>query len=136
MRRLLLAGGLTLALAGAGSAQSVTPQDDGPSPAEILSNLSKPLQAPEAPQGGKPGVKTDAAKKPEASARPEAARKSDAAAAKPGAPKSTTNSAADSLEQCLHDWDAATHMTRPEWARTCRRVVANRTRFLREQQGK
>ena len=136
MRRLLLAGGLALALAAAGSAQSISPQDDAPSPAEILSNLSKPLQVPEKTQGAEPGAKTDAAKKPEASAKPEAAKKSeksekseksDAAAAKP---------AADNLEQCLRDWDAGTHMTRREWARTCHRVVANRAKFQREQQGK
>jgi hypothetical protein len=42
----------------------------------------------------------------------------------------------DHLTQCLRDWDAATHMTRQEWARTCRRVVGNREQFLREQDGK
>ena len=26
------------------------------------------------------------------------------------------------MSQCLNDWDAATHMTKPEWARVCRRV--------------
>jgi hypothetical protein len=36
------------------------------------------------------------------------------------------------MAQCLNDWDAATHMTKPEWARVCRRVIDNRVKFLRE----
>ena len=32
--------------------------------------------------------------------------------------------------QCLNDWDAATHMTKPEWARVCKRVVDNRAKFM------
>src|SRR5262245_58090601 len=54
--------------------------------------------------------------------KPEAAKKPDASV--------------DPLAQCLRDWDAATHMTRQEWARTCRRVVSSRLKFLSEQQGK
>ena len=34
--------------------------------------------------------------------------------------------------QCLNDWDAATHMTKPEWARVCRRVIDNRVKFRLE----
>jgi hypothetical protein len=30
---------------------------------------------------------------------------------------------ADSLTTCLAMWDAATHMSRQEWARACRRVA-------------
>jgi hypothetical protein len=56
------------------------------------------------------------------------------ASAKPDAKK--TESSADYLAQCLRDWDAATHMTRQQWARTCRRVVSNRIKFMSEQQGK
>jgi hypothetical protein len=56
------------------------------------------------------------------------------AAAKPDPKK--TESSTDYLAQCLRDWDAGTHMTRQEWARTCRRVANNRTKFLSEQQGK
>lgn len=36
------------------------------------------------------------------------------------------------LAQCLRDWDAATHMTKPEWARVCRRVVDSRVKFRLE----
>jgi hypothetical protein len=32
----------------------------------------------------------------------------------------------------MKDWDSATHMTKQEWAITCRRVVDERTKFLRE----
>jgi hypothetical protein len=41
------------------------------------------------------------------------------------------DTAAD-LAQCIGDWDAATHMTKQEWAGTCKRVVANRAKFIRE----
>lgn len=34
--------------------------------------------------------------------------------------------------QCLSDWDAATHMTKPEWARVCRRVIDGRVKFMLE----
>ena len=40
------------------------------------------------------------------------------------------------FKQCLEDWDAATHMTKKEWERTCRRVVDARVKFLAEQRGK
>jgi hypothetical protein len=36
---------------------------------------------------------------------------------------------AEYLAQCLQDWEAATHMTKQEWARVCRRVVDNRAKF-------
>ena len=36
---------------------------------------------------------------------------------------------------CMKDWDAATHMTKEEWARTCRRVVKDRVEFFLEQGG-
>lgn len=38
--------------------------------------------------------------------------------------------------QCMADWDAATHMSKKEWERTCRRVALERTKFLLGQQGK
>jgi hypothetical protein len=44
-----------------------------------------------------------------------------------------SDNSAEYLAQCLRDWDAATHMTKQEWARTCRRVVENRAKFMREQ---
>ena len=40
---------------------------------------------------------------------------------------------ADYLAQCMRDWDAATHMTKQEWARTCERVVKGRIKFRLEQ---
>ena len=49
------------------------------------------------------------------------------------AEKKESDRGAEYLAQCLKDWDRGTHMTRQEWARTCRRVVSNRVRFLREQ---
>ena len=37
------------------------------------------------------------------------------------------------LAECMKDWDAATHMTKQEWARTCRRVAEGRVKFRLEQ---
>jgi hypothetical protein len=34
------------------------------------------------------------------------------------------------LARCLEDWERATHMTRKEWDVTCRRVAAEREKFL------
>jgi hypothetical protein len=39
---------------------------------------------------------------------------------------------AEWLRTCLADWDQATHMTKAEWRTTCRRVAAERGRFLVE----
>src|SRR5688572_21928647 len=110
MHRAILAGCLMLALASVASSQSVTPPDEAPSPMEILAAL-----APASPGAAKTDAKADAAKK--------------ASTAKAGERK------VDALAQCLRDWDAGTHMTRQEWARTCRRVVSNRAKFLSEQGG-
>jgi hypothetical protein len=107
MRRPLLAGCLIVALASIASGQSEQQVDETLPPASVV-----PPTAP--------------------AAKPDAAAKADAA--KPDAKKA--DSSADYLAQCLRDWDAATHMTRQEWARTCRRVVSNRVKFLSGQQGK
>lgn len=107
MLRPLLAGGLLLALASIASSESAT--DEALSPMEIISSMSP---APAASGGG------NAPKKVKAGGTPDAAPK------------------VDPLTQCLRDWDAATHMTRQEWARTCRRVVGNRAQFIRETDGK
>ena len=40
---------------------------------------------------------------------------------------------AEYLAQCLEEWDAATHMTKKEWARVCNRVVDNRAKFRLEE---
>ena len=50
----------------------------------------------------------------------------------PGDPKSrgqARDHGAKHLAYCMRDWDAATHMTKEEWARTCRRVVKDRFQF-------
>jgi len=46
-----------------------------------------------------------------------------ASSAAPVPPVSTTRSASqDSRAQCIAMWDAGTHMTRQEWAKTCARI--------------
>jgi hypothetical protein len=47
--------------------------------------------------------------------------------------KSDQELVAEALAQSLKDWDAATHMTKQEWARVCRRVVDNRAKYYREE---
>ena len=34
-------------------------------------------------------------------------------------------------DECIHDWDRQTHMTKKEWADTCQRVVDDRVKWLR-----
>src|SRR5262245_47810665 len=110
MHRPILACCLLLALGSVASGQSGTPPDEALSPMEILA----PAVAPP-PQSPGSNIKTDAAKKPDA--------------VKPSERK------VDYLAQCLGDWDTGTHMTRQEWARTCRRVVGARVQLLRDQKG-
>ena len=112
MLRPLLAGGLLLALASIASSETATSPDEALSPMELLAPAS--LKAAQPPAAG---AKTDAVKK-----------------AKAGASDAVDK--VDRLTQCLRDWDAATHMTRQEWARTCRRVVSDRAQFMRDQVGK
>ena len=113
MLRPLLAGGLLLALASIASSETATPPDEALSPMELLASAS--LKAAQPPAAG---AKTDAVKKAKAGGASDAVDK------------------VDRLTQCLRDWDAATHMTRQEWARTCRRVVSDRAQFMRDQVGK
>ena len=40
---------------------------------------------------------------------------------------------AEYLDACMKDWDAATHMTKEEWRRTCQRVANERAKFRGEQ---
>jgi hypothetical protein len=88
---------------------------------EVLFSVPAPPAAADKPAGqDATGKKPDAAKEPGEATPKAAVAKSDA----------------DGLEQCLRDWDRGTHMTRQEWARTCRRVATNRAKFLREQVGK
>jgi len=107
MLRSLIAGGLLLALASIASSETATSPDEALSPMELLSSISLPPP---------PAAKPDAAKK--AKVTPDATSK------------------VDRLAQCLRDWDAATHMTRQEWARTCRRVVSDRAQFMDDRDGK
>jgi len=36
------------------------------------------------------------------------------------------------FDTCMKDWDAATHMTKAEWSRTCRRLAQERVKFRLE----
>jgi hypothetical protein len=122
MRRPLLAGCLVLALAGVAVSQSETPPDQS-LPSSPLPPSATEMPAMEAPSPGSTA-------KPEATTKPETAKDKPA---KPPAKPNLAELNRQHLAQCLRDWDAATHMTRQEWARTCRRVVSNRVKFLMQQ---
>jgi hypothetical protein len=36
------------------------------------------------------------------------------------------------VDTCMKDWDTATHMTKEEWRRTCRRLADERVKFRLE----
>jgi hypothetical protein len=143
---MLLAGLLVLALASSGSSQSAMPADDALSPMEILSGQTPPPLASVAAAKADPAddalspmeILSGQTPPPPAAAsaaKPHDAKKMEAGkpaagAADAGAPKP------DGLGQCLHDWDAGTHMTRREWARTCRRLMADEARHLRQPRGR
>ena len=37
------------------------------------------------------------------------------------------------FNECLKDWDAATHMTKKDWQRVCRRVSVERVKLTKEE---
>ncbi len=37
------------------------------------------------------------------------------------------------VRECMKQWDRSTHMTKQEWGNTCRRVAAERIKYLRDQ---
>ena len=39
------------------------------------------------------------------------------------------------FDTCMNDWDTATHMTKEEWSRTCRRLADERVKFRLEHGG-
>jgi hypothetical protein len=51
----------------------------------------------------------------------------------PVTPEQIRKRGADWLAQCLQDWDAATHMTKKDWQRVCRRVAGERINELIKQ---
>ena len=48
----------------------------------------------------------------------------------PNTPEQIRKRGAEWLAQCLKDWDAATHMTKKDWQRLCRRVAGERINEL------
>jgi hypothetical protein len=39
------------------------------------------------------------------------------------------------FDTCMKDWDPATHMTKRDWSRTCRRLADERVKFRLEHSG-
>ena len=74
----------------------------------------------------------------------ETAKPSAPAKAKPAESKSKAQVSAAEIrkmsdtyfKQCMQDWDAATHMTKKEWQRTCRRIADERAKFRGEEWSK
>lgn len=89
--------------------------------------LAQAPQAPQAPQVPQAATPPAAAPPPApAAAPPKAAATPTPAPAQPAAPapvaKQATRGPEQEYRECLNLWDAATHMTRAEWAATCRRI--------------
>lgn len=116
MRPLLLVTLLLFVLAPAGADPDVGQE----SPAPPATALTPAATAPPATTSPKQG---------QAPSGPETKPKVDASKSKADMRKVSD----EQFKQCMQDWDAATHMTKQEWARTCRRVVDARVKFLREQ---
>ena len=113
MRTLLWGCTLSLLVAGAASPvrsqaeqENPVPQATTPAPdnAETLAGLQK------SPPPSPPGTTSN-----------------------PNTPEQIRKRGADWLAQCLQDWDAATHMTKKDWQRVCRRVAAERINELIKQ---
>ena len=77
-----------------------------------------------------PDVPLDSKKPP--TPAPEAAKKYAPPAEAQTSATEMRKEADEQYKRCLNDWDAATHMTKKEWQRTCRRVVDNRVKFRLE----
>ncbi len=78
-----------------------------------------------AQSGARPESTASPPMPPKARAKPDSAKSPDQI-------KSIHDRGAEYLAQCMQDWEPATHMTKQEWQRTCRRVVEERVKFLLE----
>jgi len=112
MRKLLCVCTLSLGVAcGAASAKAQAEQKGAatPAPGSVETLIGTPKNPAPSPQ--------NSPSKPSAADSPDQIRKR----------------GADWLAQCLQDWDAATHLTRKEWQRVCRRVAGERVNELLKQ---
>jgi hypothetical protein len=135
MRSLLIAGSLAVAFAAVGAAADPeAPAEDVP-PAPAVITPPTPAAAAPSEAVKKPDMApaAEAETKPEAKTEAKAETKTEA---KPKEPAQDQRKVGEAyFKQCMEDWDAATHMTKKEWARTCRRVVDARVKFMSEQMG-
>jgi hypothetical protein len=142
MRQLLLASSLSLAIGtlvpGTAAADPIPPPHTPVPPAAAAMPPSAPVAAPSAnsqapvpPPAAPPTATTETPKKAQAPSA-EAPPKADAKKS----PAEIRKLSDTYFKQCMQDWDAATHMTRTEWERTCRRVVDSRAKFMLDQMGK
>jgi hypothetical protein len=113
MRPLLLVTLLLFALVPAGADPDVGQESPAP-----------PAAAPTPAAAAAPTATSPKAERAPSEAKP----KADASKSKADMRKLS----AEQFKQCMQDWDAATHMTKTEWARTCRRVVDARVKFQLE----
>jgi hypothetical protein len=84
---------------------------------------------PSTTSDAKPSAPTEAVKKPKSPADSELK----AAGMSPAEIREKSDTY---YKQCMNDWDAATHMTKKEWQRTCRRITDERANFIVDQLGK
>jgi hypothetical protein len=104
----------TLAAAEGGRAQTATSAARETSKSPMAQTVQRWAQAQ--PQAAQPSA-------PAASPAAPAPAAPQAPAATPGlAAKANPRGPVQEYNECLNLWDAATHMTRAEWAATCRRI--------------
>jgi hypothetical protein len=116
MRLFLLASSLSFALVATAAADPDVAPETTPAAAPPAATTPPATEEPKE----SPSLSPEAKPKPDAKERANEIRK-------------TTDTY---FKQCIGDWDAATHMSRKEWERTCRRVVQNRVKFMLDQPGK
>ena len=108
----------TISLAAASGAANAEPEEEQTRPAQQV--------ATPPPYKGETVVGIKKSPAPDVS--------SQVATRKPGSiietPEQLRKLGAEWRKQCLQDWDAATHMTKHEWQRVCRRVAEERTNAL------
>ena len=85
---------------------------------------------PSPPTEATPPPASEAAKKPQSppttASKPEAKK----------TPAEIRKISDEHVRQCMRDWDAATHMTKKEWERTCRRLAHDRVNWWQGSQSR
>ena len=81
------------------------------------------------PESATPPAAPEAKPPASEAAKPKSPPSAESAPKAPMSSAEVRKIADEHYKQCMNDWDAATHMTKKEWQRTCRRLADNRANF-------